>query len=142
MRCDNCEKLRGMARILPARLCGHDAGRGGIKYCTACSDKKGVCENCGVKLRTKGRRKPPATSSPLCATCSGRAFNCAMGNATECGHRTSSRGFKWCHDCALKQGVCENCGSPLAEPAEDPADQDDQPPPPPRPKKRRGRRAK
>lgn len=50
-----------------------------------------------------------------CGKCSPLA-NAAMGDATECGHQCSSRGYKWCAKCALSRRVCQRCGQPLPPP--------------------------
>lgn len=47
-----------------------------------------------------------------CGKCSPLA-NCAMGDASECGHQCSSRGYKWCAKCALQKRVCQLCGGAL-----------------------------
>ncbi|HTM69174.1 MAG TPA: hypothetical protein VL426_07870 [Candidatus Binatia bacterium] len=47
-----------------------------------------------------------------CGKCS-PAANCAMGEASECGHECTSRGYKWCARCALARRVCQQCGQPL-----------------------------
>lgn len=47
-----------------------------------------------------------------CGKCAPLA-NCAMGDASECGHQCSSRGYKRCAKRALQKRACQRCGGAL-----------------------------